>query len=115
MKYAGENGCPFPSFIDDERYIPLDPDVVQAILYKGNQITPMLCIAFEKYNNEQDHEILRDFYGTDIGNLIIDFLRLFPRSYDVWKENGSIDIIPSEKDEENLKIMEYEGTEVTYL
>jgi hypothetical protein len=116
LKYACENGCPFPSFIDDYPWtIPLDPDIVQAILYKGNQITPMFCIALEKYNNEQEHEILRDFYGTDIGNLIIDFLRLFPMSYDVWKENGSIDIIQLEEDAEDVKIMKYEGTEVTYL
>jgi hypothetical protein len=123
LKYAYENGCPLPYFFDDSlltRYKPIDPDIIQFILFNHIRITPNLVMVFKEYNEKQerDNGIVKDFFGIDVGKLIIDFFRLFPRDYDIEKENSFVETIatlPYEEEEVDQIIKCNKEEEVTQL
>lgn len=55
----------------------------------------MLIYAIEEYNRKQerDYEFVIEFFGGDIGGLILDFFRLTPVNYNIWENHGTVNII----------------------
>ena len=114
LLYAFKNGCPLPSLVYKLLYKPGDSndsiDTIQFILDNKIKMDDMLIYAIEGYNQKQerDYEFVIEFFGSDIGGLILDFFRLTPVNYNIWGNHGTINMIKVLEDC-NEEILEIQG------